>query len=155
MLTFRQHSLTCRFADKVKDLDDFNDAIQEDTKFKNIGSFEHKEKYYGMEFKKMLSDFIISNKNKKIIFVGYNSNWNNWIDIPTSNKFFINLPIHQVIKQRYDREIKIKKKDVSLETIIKWIKNTEDDIKEYDDHGYQFMKPEEIYENISKLIGLI
>lgn len=133
----------------VKDLDDFNDTIQHSNRFLNMDN-DAKGQYYKVKFEKLMQKYIHKHKNQEIIFVGYNENWNNWIDIPADNLFFIDIPISKTIRQRYARNSK--EADVSVTDIIDWIKVTEEDILNYRNHDYKFLSPEKILVTLSKII---
>jgi adenylate kinase family enzyme len=134
----------------VKDLDDFNDEILTREEF--ILS-KDKDKYWGENFSKLLNEFISDTQNKFIIFVGYNSDYGNWIDVPTQNKYFIDLPTSKIVKRRYLREKQIKENYyVSSKELRWWIEQIQLDRKEYLKHNYQFLKPKIIY---SKIVSLI
>ena len=132
----------------VKDLDDFNDEIQHSEKFKNMDD-NLKIEYYKNKFKKLLNIFIIENP-QKILFVGYNSNWNSWINIETNNKLFIKILTENIIKQKYDRDSQFK--FISENDIMNWKKSINNDIIEYKQNNYKFMSSKKIYDFLLKII---
>lgn len=134
----------------IKDLDDFNDLIQEKNEFKKLKTVKNKKIYWYKKFKLLLNSFIKKFSNKIIIFVGYNSNWGAFVNIPSNNKYFIDLPISQIIQQKISRD-KLKTK-INTNKIVQWIKTIELDIKEYSSHKYKFLSSDNIYKKICDII---
>ena len=153
----------------VKDLDDIHKDLPKifSIDFEKMEKKDFYEKYMELGINK----YIDENKQKIILFVGFNGTNYNWegikyIDIPAKHKFYINIPENEILRRRFNRQIdrynenreyyfnKTLKEKPLLIDFTEWKeKINANDILYYKNRNYLFFNNEKIISELDKIIN--
>ena len=124
-----------------------------------------------MDLQNYIYQFINNNASKPIIFVGLNSASNKLLDLKADYKFYIDLPLEQVLRQKFYRSVanmynnkehlfteyladphKTQEYLFYLVNFVRWKREIDEDNKLYQRYGYDFKTPDKIMEKIDAIL---
>lgn len=146
--TFLGKKLSEKFGDRiiVKDFDEL----------RNNFYHNNNKKWDDKKFQNFLDNFIISHKNKNLIFVGLNCipmfNFNYYFDLHSDYKYYIDIDIDELYKQSCKRHNPANPHifNCNYKNIQKYCNLWN---KEYKKQGYEFLPHDEIYNKVSELLS--